>query len=104
MLKMIVPLCLHQLWTIALVLTLQMFLQNSRFLCLSVRGSWQQLNSEPMIHGEVHSPQYPGPYLPNQKKEWDLWVPEGYQIQLSLTHLDIKASSGCHQDSVTVRV
>ncbi|KAM8734601.1 mannan-binding lectin serine protease 2-like [Acanthopagrus schlegelii] len=72
------------------------------FLCLSVRRSWQQLNSEPVIHGEVHSPQYPGPYLPNQKKEWDLWVPEGYQIQLSLTHLDIKASSGCYQDSVTV--
>ncbi|XP_035528551.1 complement C1r subcomponent-like [Morone saxatilis] len=54
------------------------------------------------MHGKVHSPQYPRPYLPNLQKEWDLSVPEGYQIQLSLTHLDIKASVGCYQDSLTV--
>ncbi|XP_051262025.1 complement C1r subcomponent-like [Dicentrarchus labrax] len=68
------------------------------FLCLR----WLLLESQPVMHGEVHSPQYPLPYLPNLLKQWDLWVPEGHQIQLSLTHLDIKASSGCYQDSLTV--
>ncbi|XP_038567058.1 complement C1r-A subcomponent-like [Micropterus salmoides] len=72
------------------------------FLFLSVSECWQLPNSEPVIHGEVQSPQYPRPYLPNLLKQWDLWVPEGYQIQLSLTHLDIKATLGCYQDSLTV--
>ncbi|XP_027145521.1 LOW QUALITY PROTEIN: complement C1r-A subcomponent-like [Larimichthys crocea] len=72
------------------------------FLCLSLSKCWQLPDSQPVIHGEVHSPQYPQPYLPNLKMEWDLWVPEGYQIQLSLKHLDIKTSSGCYQESLTV--
>ncbi|XP_045900499.1 complement C1r subcomponent-like [Micropterus dolomieu] len=72
------------------------------FLCLSVSECWQLPNSEPVIHGEVQSPQYPRPYLPNLLKEWDILVPEGYQIQLSLTNLDIKATLGCYQDSLTV--
>ncbi|KAI3361146.1 hypothetical protein L3Q82_013345 [Scortum barcoo] len=74
----------------------------SMFLCLSVRESWQLPDSEPVLHGEIQSPQYPWPYSPNLLKKWDLWVPEGYKIQLNLTHLDIKASSGCRQDSLTV--
>uniref|UniRef100_A0A671WNI5 CUB domain-containing protein n=1 Tax=Sparus aurata TaxID=8175 RepID=A0A671WNI5_SPAAU len=77
--------CLHQLWTCSLIPTL--FMYNSRFLCLS-----------------VHSPQYPRPYLPNLLMKRDLSVPKGYHIQLSLTHLDIEESSGCSQDSLTVRV
>nr|XP_046255134.1 complement C1r subcomponent-like [Scatophagus argus] len=72
------------------------------FLCLQASERWKLAHSQPLTDGEVHSPQYPQPYPPNQKKEWDLWVPEGYQIQLSLTHLDIKASSGCIEDSLTV--
>ncbi|KAM9353495.1 complement component 1, r subcomponent [Symphorus nematophorus] len=63
---------------------------------------WQLTDSQPVMRGEVQSPQYPRPYPPNLLKQWDLWVPEGYRIQLSLTHLDIKASSGCYQDSLTV--
>uniref|UniRef100_A0A3Q1JK07 complement subcomponent C1r n=1 Tax=Anabas testudineus TaxID=64144 RepID=A0A3Q1JK07_ANATE len=54
------------------------------------------------MHGEVQSPQYPRPYPPNLMRQWDLWVPEGFQIQLTLKHLDIKTSDGCHQDSLTV--
>ncbi|XP_034730134.1 complement C1r subcomponent-like [Etheostoma cragini] len=72
------------------------------FLCLSVSECWQPLDSKSVIRGEVQSPQYPRPYLPNLLRKWDIWVPEGYQIQLSLKHLDIKASSGCYQDSLTV--
>ncbi len=80
-----------------------LFMQNnSRLLCLSVSECWQLSDSEPFMQGEVQSPQYPQPYPPKLRKEWDLWVPEGYQIQLSLTHLDIKASAGCYQDSLTV--
>ncbi|KAM8734602.1 complement C1r subcomponent-like isoform 1-T1 [Acanthopagrus schlegelii] len=72
------------------------------FLWLSVSESWQLATSESVMHREVHSPQYPQPYLPNVLKQWDLWVSEGYQIQLTIRHLDIKASLGCHQDSLTV--
>ncbi|KAG8009968.1 Complement C1r subcomponent, partial [Nibea albiflora] len=73
---------------------------NSRFLCLSASECWKLPDT--VIHGEVHSPQYPQPYLPNLLKQSALWVPEGYKIQLSLTHLDIKASAGCYEDSLTV--
>ncbi len=76
---------------------------NFRVLCLSVGECWQLPDSQPVTYGEVQSPQYPSSYPPNLLKQWDLWVPEGYQIQLSLTHLDMKASSGCYQDSLTVR-
>ncbi|KAG8009969.1 Complement C1r subcomponent, partial [Nibea albiflora] len=75
---------------------------NSRFVYLSTSECWRLPDAEPVIHGEVHSPQYPQPYHPNLQKHWHLWVPEGYQIQLSLTHLDIKASAGCYEDSLTV--
>ncbi|XP_041797887.1 complement C1r subcomponent-like [Chelmon rostratus] len=71
-------------------------------LCLSASECWQLASTETVMHGKVQSPQYPQPYLPNLQKEWDLCVPEGYQIELSLTHLDIKPSMGCYQDSLTV--
>ncbi|KAE8288962.1 Complement C1r subcomponent [Larimichthys crocea] len=72
------------------------------FLCLSVSECWQLPYTEPEIRGEVQSPQYPQPYLPNLLKQWHLWVPKGYKIRLSLTHLDIKASAGCYEDSLMV--
>uniref|UniRef100_A0A673A7A1 complement subcomponent C1r n=1 Tax=Sphaeramia orbicularis TaxID=375764 RepID=A0A673A7A1_9TELE len=56
----------------------------------------------PVMYGEVQSPQYPGPYPPNLQEQWDLSVPEGFQIRLTFTHLDIEASAGCHYDSLTV--
>uniref|UniRef100_A0A3Q0RYD0 CUB domain-containing protein n=1 Tax=Amphilophus citrinellus TaxID=61819 RepID=A0A3Q0RYD0_AMPCI len=59
-------------------------------------------NCIPVMHEQIQSPQYPQPYPPNLHKKWDLWVPKGYQIQLSLTHLDIYASTDCSQDSLTV--
>ena len=93
--------CLHQLWTRTLIPTL--FMHNSRFLCLLVCLCTQLAASESVIHGQVHSPQYPRPYLPNLLMKRDLSVPKGYHIQLSITHLDIKESSGCSQDSLTVR-
>ncbi|GLD58838.1 complement C1r-A subcomponent-like protein [Lates japonicus] len=72
------------------------------FLFVSVCESSLHPDSDPVIHGEVQSPQYPQPYPPNLLKQWELLGPQGYQIQLSITHLDIKASAGCHQDSLTV--
>ncbi|XP_076010741.1 uncharacterized protein c1s.2 [Genypterus blacodes] len=58
--------------------------------------------SQPVMHGEVHSPEYPQPYPPNQVVRWDLSVPVGYQIQLTFTHLDIEASGDCYYDALTV--
>uniref|UniRef100_A0A3Q0S5W9 complement subcomponent C1r n=1 Tax=Amphilophus citrinellus TaxID=61819 RepID=A0A3Q0S5W9_AMPCI len=59
-------------------------------------------DSELQMYGEVHSPEYPQPYPPNLQEQWDLTVPEGYQIRLTFTHLDIEASANCYYDSLTV--
>uniref|UniRef100_H2MAB2 Vitamin K-dependent protein C n=3 Tax=Oryzias latipes TaxID=8090 RepID=H2MAB2_ORYLA len=59
-------------------------------------------DSDTVMHGELHSPQYPEPYPPNALEQWDLTVPEGFQIRLTFTHLDIEASDGCYYDSLTV--
>ncbi|XP_057690112.1 complement C1r subcomponent isoform X2 [Corythoichthys intestinalis] len=64
--------------------------------------SWKQINLEPLMHGKVQSPCYPQPYPPNITKQWNLRVPEGYQLRLTFTHLDIVASARCCYDSITV--
>lgn len=75
----------------------------SSFLFASVSRCWPLPDSEPLMHGEVHSPLYPQPYPPNLQEQWDLSVPEGYQIRLTFTHLDVEASAGCYYDALTVR-
>ncbi|XP_073340691.1 complement C1r-A subcomponent-like isoform X1 [Pagrus major] len=72
------------------------------FLYVSVSECGPLPDSEPLMYGEVQSPQYPQPYPPNLQQQWDLSVPEGYQIRLTFTHLDIEASAGCHYDALTV--
>ncbi|XP_045901319.1 complement C1r-A subcomponent-like isoform X1 [Micropterus dolomieu] len=72
------------------------------FLYVSVSVCWRLPDSEPLMYGEVQSPQYPQPYPPNLQEQWDLSVPEGYQIRITFTHLDIEASAGCHYDALTV--
>ncbi|XP_037640636.1 complement C1r-A subcomponent-like isoform X2 [Sebastes umbrosus] len=72
------------------------------FLCVSVSECWRLPDPEPLMHGAVQSPQYPEPYSPNLQEQWDLSVPEGYQIRLTFTHLDIEASTGCYYDVLTV--
>lgn len=73
------------------------------FLCVSVSVCYRLPDPEPKMYGEVQSPQYPQTYPPKLQEQWDLSVPEGYQIRLTFTHLDIEASAGCHYDAVTVR-
>lgn len=73
------------------------------FLSVSVCVCYRLPNPEPKMYGEVQSPQYPQTYPPNLQKRWDLYVPEGYKIRLTFTHLDIEASAGCLYDAVTVR-
>ncbi|XP_029283488.1 complement C1r-B subcomponent-like [Cottoperca gobio] len=67
------------------------------FLCLSARECL-----ESKIQGEVKSPQYPRPYPPSTLSQWTYGAPEGYKMQLYLTHLDIKDSVGCHEDFLMV--
>ncbi|XP_051721170.1 complement C1s-1 subcomponent-like isoform X2 [Ctenopharyngodon idella] len=57
---------------------------------------------EPAMFGEVSSPQYPQPYPADTLEEWDLEVPQGYQIQLTFNHLDIEPSPNCYHDSLIV--
>lgn len=78
-----------------------MNLSSSLYVTVSI--SWPLLEPEPQMYGEVTSPQYPQPYPPNLQTQWDLNVPEGFQIRLTFTHLDIEASEGCHYDALTVR-
>ncbi|XP_034466935.1 complement component 1, r subcomponent isoform X1 [Hippoglossus hippoglossus] len=79
-------------WTFCIVL----------FLFVLACGCWPLPDPEPLMHGEVQSPQYPQPYPPNLQKQWDLSVPEGYRIRITFTHMDIEASAGCYYDSLTV--
>ncbi|XP_034029542.1 uncharacterized protein LOC117513470 [Thalassophryne amazonica] len=73
------------------------------FLLASMCECWRLPDPEPVMYGEVHSPQYPQPYPANVLKQWDLTVPDGYQIQLTFTHLDIEASADCYYDAVTIQ-
>lgn len=79
------------------------FLYLSRFLYVSVCECSPLPEPEPQMYGKVQSPLYPQPYPPNLQEQWDLVVPEGYQIRLTFTHLDIEASANCYYDSLTVR-
>ncbi|KAK9513987.1 hypothetical protein VZT92_027479 [Zoarces viviparus] len=79
-------------WTFCIIL----------FLYVSVCECRRLPDPEPLMHGVVQSPQYPQPYPPNLQEQWDLSVPEGYQIQITFTHLDIEASAGCYYDALTV--
>ncbi|XP_023282098.1 uncharacterized protein LOC111669859 [Seriola lalandi dorsalis] len=81
---------------------LTLFMHLSRFLYVSVCECWPLPDSEPLMHGEVQSPQYPQPYPTNLLEQRDLSVPEGYQIRLTFTHMDIEASAGCYYDALTV--
>lgn len=103
-------LCLHQLWTcssdghrLTKQINLSLFMHRSRFLYLLASECGPLPDPEPPMYGEVQSPQYPQPYLPNLLEQWDLSVPEGYQIRLTFTHLDIEPSAGCFYDALTVR-
>lgn len=80
-----------------------LFLRLSRFLYMLASECLPLPDPEPPMYGEVQSPQYPQPYPPNLLEQWDLSVPEGYQIRLTFTHLDIEPSAGCVYDAITVR-
>ncbi|XP_068425833.1 transmembrane protease serine 9 [Clinocottus analis] len=73
-----------------------------KFLYVSACECRQIPDPKPPMHGAVQSPQYPQPYSPNLQEQWDLSVPEGYQIRITFTHLDIEASAGCYYDSLTL--
>ncbi|TWW79042.1 complement C1r subcomponent-like protein [Takifugu flavidus] len=68
--------------------------------CLSVCQCRQQAE---VTSGTLQSPDYPKPYPPNLMKQWHLSAPEGFRIQLKLTHVDINPSRECSLDSLTVK-
>ncbi|KAJ8005185.1 hypothetical protein DPEC_G00144010 [Dallia pectoralis] len=71
-------------------------------LCLSVCECGRVARTLPALHGQVESPNFPQPYSAGLSRQWDISVPEGYQVQLSFTHLDIEPSANCYYDSLTV--
>ncbi|MBN3316928.1 C1R protein, partial [Atractosteus spatula] len=58
--------------------------------------------SAPVKYGEVQSPGYPAPYPPSHNEIWDLFVPQGYTLNLTFRHLDIEPSKNCYYDSLMV--
>uniref|UniRef100_A0A3Q1F3D9 CUB domain-containing protein n=1 Tax=Acanthochromis polyacanthus TaxID=80966 RepID=A0A3Q1F3D9_9TELE len=76
-----------------------------RFLCSVLLCECGPLpDPDPPMFGEVQSPRYPQPYPPNLQQQWELRVPEGFQIRLTFTHLDIEATAGCYYDSLTEKL
>ena len=53
-------------------------------------------------HGKIQSPDFPQPYGPDLLERWDLRVADGYQIQLTFTHMDIEPTQDCSYDALVV--
>ncbi|XP_046704514.1 complement C1r subcomponent-like [Silurus meridionalis] len=54
------------------------------------------------MHGQIQSPLYPKPYPSNVHQQWDLEVPNGYQLQITFNYMDIEPSLNCYYDSLMV--
>ncbi|XP_053349501.1 complement component 1, r subcomponent [Clarias gariepinus] len=66
------------------------------FMCVSV------CVCKEVMYGQVQSPLYPKPYPNNERRQWDLEVPRGYQLQITFNYLEIEPSINCYYDSLTV--
>ncbi|XP_039619702.1 complement C1s subcomponent-like [Polypterus senegalus] len=56
----------------------------------------------PKMFGYVASPNFPQGYPENVDQSWELRVPSGFAIHLTLVHLDIEMSEGCSFDALNV--
>ncbi|XP_076826724.1 complement component 1, r subcomponent isoform X2 [Brachyhypopomus gauderio] len=54
------------------------------------------------MFGQVQSPLYPNPYPADLHQQWDLHVPHGYKLQLTINYLDIEPSVNCFYDYLMV--
>ncbi|KAG2470171.1 CS1A protein, partial [Polypterus senegalus] len=54
------------------------------------------------MFGYVASPNFPQGYPENVDQSWELRVPSGFAIHLTLVHLDIEMSEGCSFDALNV--
>ncbi|XP_062872542.1 mannan-binding lectin serine protease 1 [Trichomycterus rosablanca] len=71
-------------------------------LLLSVSPVWAQLLLLKDMYGTIQSPNYPESYPRHSKIQWNIIVPEGYQIHLYFMHFDIEPSYLCEYDYVKV--
>ncbi|XP_017564365.2 mannan-binding lectin serine protease 1 isoform X2 [Pygocentrus nattereri] len=70
------------------------------YLCISLGGAQTVLLNN--MYGIVHSPNFPEPYPKEREIQWNISVPDGYQIRLYFMHFDIEPSYLCEYDYVKV--
>ncbi|KAK3560559.1 hypothetical protein QTP86_010966 [Hemibagrus guttatus] len=68
------------------------------FLCVS--AAWARVLLLSDMYGTMHSPGFPEPYPKDNEVQWNISIPEGYQIRLYFMHFDIEPSYLCEYDYV----
>ncbi|KAG7321986.1 hypothetical protein KOW79_014844 [Hemibagrus wyckioides] len=69
-------------------------------LCMS--AAWARVLLLSDMYGTMHSPGFPEPYPKDSEVQWNISIPEGYQIRLYFMHFDIEPSYLCEYDYVKV--
>uniref|UniRef100_A0AAY4C853 Mannan-binding lectin serine protease 1 n=1 Tax=Denticeps clupeoides TaxID=299321 RepID=A0AAY4C853_9TELE len=54
------------------------------------------------MYGTIHSPSFPESYPKDSEVQWNISVPEGYQIKLYFKHFELEPSYLCEYDYVKV--
>ncbi|MCJ8739768.1 hypothetical protein PDJAM_G00050990 [Pangasius djambal] len=67
-----------------------------------VSAAWARVLLLTDMYGTMHSPGFPEPYPKDSEMQWNISVPEGYQIRLYFMHFDVEPSYLCEYDYVKV--
>ncbi|NP_001373185.1 mannan-binding lectin serine protease 1 isoform 1 precursor [Danio rerio] len=63
---------------------------------------WTQVIPLSDMYGTIKSPNFPEPYPKETDLQWNITVPDGYQIRLYFMHFDIEPSYLCEYDYLKV--
>ncbi|XP_030632245.1 mannan-binding lectin serine protease 1 [Chanos chanos] len=71
-------------------------------LVLCVSPLWAEVIHLNNMYGTLHSPNFPETYPKDSDVQWNISVPDGYQIKLYFMHFDLEPSYLCEYDYVKV--
>jgi len=63
---------------------------------------WTQIIHLTDMYGTIKSPNFPESYPKETELQWNISVPDGYQIRLYFMHFDIEPSYLCEYDYLKV--